>query len=35
VARSAISTKDGKLRLENYSNEPITLSEIREEEKKA
>jgi hypothetical protein len=34
LARSAISTKDGKLQLENYGNEPIKLSEITEEEKK-
>jgi hypothetical protein len=34
LARSAISTKDGKIQLENYGNEPIKLSEIWEEEKK-
>jgi hypothetical protein len=34
LARSAISTKDGKLQLENYGNEPIKLSQITEEQKK-
>jgi hypothetical protein len=33
LARSAISTKDGKIQLENYGNEPIKLSEITEEKK--
>jgi hypothetical protein len=34
LARSAITTKNGRLELENYGNEPIKLSEITEEEKK-
>ena len=34
LARTAISTKDGKIQLENYGDEPIKLSEIWEEEKK-
>lgn len=33
LARSAISTKDGKIELENYGNEPIKMSEITEEAK--
>lgn len=34
LARSAITTKDGRLQLENYGNEPIKLSEITQEIKK-
>ena len=34
LARSAITTKNGRLELENYGNEPIKLSEITEEVKK-
>jgi hypothetical protein len=34
LARSAISTKDGRLQLENYGNEPIKLSQITQEEDK-
>jgi hypothetical protein len=34
LARSAISTKNGRLELENYGNEPIKLSEVTQEEDK-
>jgi hypothetical protein len=34
LARSAITTKNGRLELENYGNEPIKPSAITEEEKK-
>ena len=34
LARSAIATKDGRLQLENYGNEPIKLSLITQEVKK-
>jgi hypothetical protein len=34
LARSAISTKNGRLELENYGNEPIKLSEITQQEEK-
>lgn len=34
LARSAITTKDGRLQLENYGNEPVKLSEITQEVKK-
>jgi hypothetical protein len=34
LARSAIATKNGRLELENYGNEPIKLSLITEEVKK-
>jgi hypothetical protein len=34
LARSAITTKDGRLQLENYGNEPVKLSEITQEIKK-
>jgi hypothetical protein len=33
LARSAITVKGGRLELENYGNEPITLSEITEDTK--
>jgi hypothetical protein len=35
LARSAIAIKDGHLQLENYGDEPVKLSEITEEVKKA
>jgi hypothetical protein len=34
LARSAITTKNGRLELENYGNEPIKLSAITQEEDK-
>jgi hypothetical protein len=34
LARSAITTKNGRLELENYGNEPIKLSEITQQEEK-
>jgi hypothetical protein len=34
LARSAITTKNGRLELENYGNEPIKLSEVTQEEDK-
>jgi hypothetical protein len=34
LAASAISTKDGKLQLENYGQEPVRLTSITEAEKK-
>ncbi len=34
LARSAISTKDGRLQLENYGNEPVKLSSITQQEEK-